>query len=186
MLVFAYGSLMDPSSQARTLPPRTGRAAFPARCDGFERVFGVAFPNDGSQGDKEYLASDGRRPPFVLFCDIIPKAGSSVNGICLRLEQAELDLLGDRERRYRLVRLDGLAVSWDGQPLGDVWAFVGLPRFTKPAALSEGVVPAAYLAAVTRGAQHWEQRYPGFLEEFRASTVLPAAERVTELERVDL
>ena len=61
--VFAYGSLLNPGSLAATLPQLTPERCLPATCAGLRRVYGVAFPNDGSQDDKAYTDAAGVRSP---------------------------------------------------------------------------------------------------------------------------
>jgi hypothetical protein len=48
-----------------------------------------------------------------------------------------------------------------------------------------GVVAASYLRLLTEGAMFWEQRNPGFLDEFHASTQMPT-DAVVALRRVDI
>lgn len=139
MYVFAYGSLMDPASLRRTLPRVALGGCRPARCVGYQRSFSVAFPNDGSQGDKAYLDATGRRPPVVLFCDLQPLDGpgrddragvlcsaeavdpgtefgsdvGAVDGVCVPVDAQALDALRRRERRYDLVELTA-SVRFEG------------------------------------------------------------------------
>ncbi len=63
---------------------------------------------------------------------------------------------------------------------------MGRTRYTQPAHVAQGVVASAYLNLIQDGARSWEERHPGFLRDFHASTVLPEADRVVGLSRVDI
>ena len=94
MYVFAYGSLLNPASLSRTLPELSPAQCVPARLDGYERAFDVAFPNDGSQPDKIYRRDRGTDPALVLFANIRPTRGRiAVNGILIPVQRAALERL---------------------------------------------------------------------------------------------
>lgn len=192
MYVFAYGSLLDPVSLRRTLP-----AVDPGRCvpahtgPGFSRSFTVAFPNHGSQPDKAYVAADGSRPPVALFADLVASQTAAAvppNGICLPVDAGALQSLRRRELRYQVQDLTGRIEPYDSgnsRLLTEVITFVGRAEFCAPADIATGLVPAAYLDSVTRGARFWDRVVPGFLDDFRATTQLPPADRIQHLTRID-
>lgn len=185
--VFAHGSLLFPESLARTLPDVSLDRCVPARCHGFRRTFGVAFPNDGSQADKAFFEPDGHRPRYVVFGDLVPAPGCKVNGVCVPVDEAALGMLARRERRYTTVEVTDRVTPYPGgeAPVGNVVAFVGRPEFTRPEHIDQGVVPRDYVETILRGASHWESVCGGFEEDLRASTDLPPAERLRDLTRVD-
>ncbi len=93
LYVFAYGSLLSPVSLLSTLPDVDLDELVPASLVGHERVFDVAFPNDGSQPDKQYHDARGDRPPYVLFANISPRPESSVNGVLVPVDDSRLQSL---------------------------------------------------------------------------------------------
>jgi len=186
MFVFAYASLLSPGSLRATLPGIDTAEGVPVWCDDWERTFSVAFPNDGSEPDKEYRDADGQRPASVRFCDLTPDPGSRVNGVCIPVDDAALDRLRRRERRYDEVAVHaGIRTYADGSMLPrEVVAFVGKPRY-RATAREAGVVPAAYLDTALAGARHWDGVAPGFLDDFHRTTVMPASADVVALTRID-
>lgn len=186
--VFGYGSLLEPGSLHRTLPELDPADCVPALAEGLSRVFGVAFPNDGSQADKAYYAADGHRPPRILLCDLRPAPGRRVNGICLPMGPGELAALRDRERRYTATDITALVTPYPGYPApaGRVLAFLGRPEFTAAEDVAQGVLSAAYWDTILAGAAYWQQRVTGFAADFHSSTVLPAQHRIQSVRRVDL
>lgn len=186
--VFAFGSLLDPSSLLRTLPAVDLESCWAARLMGHVRTFGVAFPNDASQDDKAYFDGSDRRPPFVLFCDVVRAPRGMVNGIVIPVGDEQLQELRRRELRYEVAEVSGRVVdpSAERKPPEPCVTFVGRPEFTVARDVERGVVPRAYLDSVLRGVDYWERRLPGFATEFRRSTELPSWARVVDLRRVDL
>jgi hypothetical protein len=186
--VFSYGSLLDPESLSRTLPEVDLAACVPAVCRDYVRSFSVAFPNDGSEADKAYFDLHGARPDVVLFCDIQPAPRQRVNGICLPLDEIALEALRRRELRYDLADVTELTLAYPATHArlsGPVVTFMGKSRFTRPGDVDRGVVSADYLETVEGGAAYWDQRYPGFADDYRATTVSPDPSRVVALTRVD-
>lgn len=188
MYVFSYGSLLDPESLTRTLPEVDLAACVPAMCRDYVRSFSVAFPNDSSQSDKAYFDSRGGRPAVVLFCDIRPAARRQVNGICLPLDDVALEALRRRELRYDLVDVTSLTSPYPAARAdlsGRVVTFIGKRQFTQPDDVARGVVSDEYLGTVEGGATYWDQRYPGFADDYRETTESPDRSRVVRLTRVD-
>lgn len=187
MFVFAYGSLMDPDSLARTLPEVSVADCVPAVCRGRVRTFGVAFPNDGSQPDKAYVDADGRRPEVVLMCELSGVPDAWVNGVCVPVGTRELAALEHRERRYLLTDLTGFVAPYAGAGVitGPVLAFVGRAEFTSARAVARGFVSMGYLRTVQAGAAYWDRAVPGFENDFVATTRMPSARQLRPLTRVD-
>ena len=127
---------------------------------------------------------DGSRPAlFVAFADLAPAPGApAVNGVCVPVDPAALEILDARERNY--VRTDVTSLLED--PPGPTWAYLGSPagrdRFAFGVAEGRAVVVRSYLETVQAGfralgaAEHWA---------FVASTDLTGLP-VVALERVDL
>jgi hypothetical protein len=185
--LFAYGSLLDPGSLARTVPDVRAGECIPALLAGHVRVFDVAFPNDGSQGDKAYVDGSGDRPPVVLFANIRPAPGATgVNGILIPVDTAGLEALRRRERRYEVRDVtEGIRLH-DRRPRPRaVAAFVGAPAFTGPEQVRQGVVARRYAETIDDGIELWDLRHPGFRLGFETSTIPPPPDRVVDLRRID-
>lgn len=184
--VFAYGSLINPSSVRRTLPQVDLRRCAPAYCQGMRRTLGVAFPNDGSQTDKWYADDAGHRPPRILFANLEPRADTRANGVLIPVTPADVSLLLDRERRYDLTDITQRITLWSGACPGlPVATFVGHTEFTRPVDVAAGMVPAAYLESLRTGARFWDRDYPGFEDAFLESTLEPPRDRIRSLQRFD-
>lgn len=125
LVLFAYGSLLDAASRARTLPDPADVAVLgPVRVSGV-RVAANA-QRDGTEGD--------------VYLGLVPCAGASAWGVLLRVTTARArDALVRREALYRLVPLGG-----------GVHTFVTLPRHRLATPRPNGV-SAAYRAMVRRG-----------------------------------
>lgn len=198
LYVFGYGSLMEPQSLHRSAPTVDMQACIPATAQGFQRVFDVAFPNDGSQADKAYYAPDGSRPARVLLGNIRARTEpgaapsearpASVNGICIPVSAADLEAIRRRERRYDETDITGLILPYSGwdTPPARVLAFLGSARYTRAEDVTRGLVSRAYLETIEAGVAYWEQRAPGFARDYRNSTTHPPAGAVVTLRRVDL
>lgn len=189
MYVFAYGSLLSRASLSRTLRGASPALCVPARLDGYERTFDVAFPNDGSQPDKIYRRDGGTDPTVVLFANIRPTQGRiAVNGILIEVQPAAMERLRARELRYDLVDVTAGVHTYSPwrQGRGRVLAFSGRPEFTEPSSVKDGVVGHAYLATILEGVKDWERRCPGFGRDFDRSTHAPDPDRVVALRRFDI
>lgn len=172
--VFGYASLV-----------RDGGPAERACMRGVRRTWGVATDNTlAIPGYKMYLRrSDGTRPAvFVAFLDLLPAAGSAVNGVCRPVGADELKLLDLRERNYE--RVDVTAVV-DPAP-GRVWAYLGSAegreRLRRGLEAESVVISRDYERKVHAGFRALgELEYEAFL----ASSDLDGIP-VWDLERVDL
>ena len=154
--VFAYGSLVTPPG----LAPRRSWSAhgFVADLFGFRRAWGVAMDNRRDlPGYKYYTDARGRRPEvFVTFLDVRPsaRADSTVNGLCVPVDDARLAALDQRERNYHRVDVSD-HVRVDGAEGVRVWTYVGSPegrdRLRSGLAAGTAVIDAHYLQAVRDG-----------------------------------
>ena len=162
---------------------------------GYARLWNVAFPNDGSQGDKAYYDEENRRPPIVLFANMaaIPEASHRpVNGVLVPVEDDELSRLRKRELRYHLVDItehfEPYAEAREQLKLRRYRAsgFVGREVFTQEEDVKRGVIPRSYMDTVLRGVSFWEERARGFEGDYHASTIIPPETEITPLRRVDL
>ncbi len=186
--VFAYGSLLSPSSLARTLPRTRLADVVAARLTGFVRIFDVRFPNDGSQRDKAYFDEHGERPSHVLFANVAASSAcEAVNGVLVPMVPGDLELVVSRERRYQLLDVTDWVRPFDASEdlSGTVGTFVGRHEFTRPADAARGVLSREYVDAVAEGVRFWSGRYAGFDQEYRASTRLPMGVPILDLTRVE-
>lgn len=142
--VFGYGSLVAGHEHGHV-----------ARLRGHLRVWGVAMDNRADiPGYKSYrLRSDGSRPAvFVAFVDIEPEPAGVVTGVCMRVADAELRALDERERNYDRIDVTDLV---DDAPAGRVFAYRGSQdgrgRLREGVAAGQAVVGHEYLAGVVAG-----------------------------------
>ncbi len=194
--VFAYGSLMEPGSLRSTLPGADLDSLVPASLVGHTRRWNVAFPNDGSQPDKAYFDEEGRRPPAVLFLNLVEAPGrrseGAVNGVLVPVDGPGLTKLRRREGRYREVDVSDRLEPHPEVEMGfdagrhEAVAFVGREAFTRERQVRHAVIPRSYVSTLLRAVSYWEERYPGFEAAFRASTKMPGDAELVSLRRVDL
>jgi cation transport regulator ChaC len=148
--VFGYGSLVG--HRARPLTRRPDAAGFVADLAGFRRTWGVAMDNRRDlPGYKYYTDAGGDRPEvFVAFLDMRPSpdGGDVVNGLCLPVDDAGLQVLDRRERNYERIDVSG-CMSVDG---ARVWAYVGSAagreQLRRGRAAGTTVIDANYLTGV--------------------------------------
>ena len=186
--VFVYGSLLSPDSLASTLTPAAVATVVGAHLLGFVRTFTVAFPNDGSQGDKAYFDHAGFRPPYVLFANVVRgRSDEGTNGVLIPLGPGDLTALTNRERRYELIDVTP-RVELLGQTEAvpqSVVTFVGRSEFTDPTCTARGVLSRDYLDTIDDGVRFWDQRYPGFAQAHQTATRVNPATPIRHLTRVD-
>lgn len=154
--MFAYGSLVSPPGR---IPGRRWSAhGFVADLVGFRRAWGVAMDNRRDlPGYKYYTDARGRRPPvFVAFLDVRPsaRAGETVNGLCLPVDDAFLAALDRRERNYDRIDVSD-RVRVDGVDGVRVWTYAGSAegrgRLRSGLAAGTAVIDAHYLQDVANG-----------------------------------
>ena len=152
---------------------------------GRRRAWGVATDNTrGIPGYKMYLLrADGSRPAvFVAFLDLLPDPAGSVNGVCRRVSEEELEVLDRRERNYDRVDVTASIES----PPGRVWAYLGSAegraRLREAREAGTAVVSRDYERKVHSGFRALGQaEYESFLSSYSLDG-LP----VWDLERIDL
>ena len=186
--IFAYGSLLDPDSLRSTLPDIDIDSLIPARLLSYVRTWDVAFPNDGSQGDKAYFDLDKSRPPVVLVVNLsVSTSVTAVNGILVPVDVGELSRLRNRELRYDLINVSAKTELYASseRPRLSVSTFVARDEFTQPADVARGLVPKSYMDSVLAGVSFWDERCSGFADDFQKSTVPMPEEKIAILDRVD-
>jgi cation transport regulator ChaC len=177
--VFGYGSLARYGLDADRAEVRT------CRLRDHRRTWNVAMDNTlDLPGYKHYLSEAGSSRPavFVTFLNVVPAPGSSVNGVLLKTDDAELLALDRRERNYE--RIDVTALL-DLRLAGRVWCYLGSgaarERFELGLASGTAVVDAHYRDAVREA---FALLGGEALVGFDASTDAPRC-AVTALTRVD-
>ena len=180
--VFGYGSLV--ALPTRALTREISESGFAADLMGFRRFWGVAMDNRHVEpGYKNYFdpGSLELAEVFVSFLDITRSDGSSVNGVCLPVDERQLAGLDGRERNY--VRLE--VTEHLSSPPGRVWAYAGSPdgrmRRAEADRLGRCCVHASYVSEV---AAAFDRLSPSEGDRYRETTDHPACP-VRELERVD-
>jgi len=185
--VFGYGSLLDPALPARIVGPAVLR--------GYRRVWGVAMDNrEVIPGYKRYVDPESGEPPAVcvVFLDVVPDAGSWVNGAVIEVDGALAPALDRRERNYERVPV-GAFVDMPAGPAnvdtgiegeGPVWAFLGRDagraRAARARADGIAVVSRAYRDRVRAD---FGALGPEMLRDFDRTTA-PVDLEVVDLERV--
>lgn len=100
LALFAYGSLVDSASAARTLG-RPVTEIWPARLLGWQRRFSQA--RDNATCEKTFArAEDGSVPEWILGLNVEPAEDSAAapNGALIAVTERELERLDVREIRY--------------------------------------------------------------------------------------
>lgn len=166
--VFGYGSLLRGDDAV---------AQYRVECSlqDHVRLWNVAMDNRlDLPGYKYYLdRATGERPPvFVTFLNVEPRAGSAVNGLAIRVADAELELYDERERNYERREVTSLmSEAFSGR----VWTYIGRPdaveRYELGVREGSATVSRDYLENVLTG---FASISAGALERFHASTVPPA------------
>jgi len=165
--VFAYGSLLQRDDAA-------SQHVVECSLRDHVRLWNVAMDNQlDLPGYKYYLdRATGRRPPvFVTFLNVTPRAGSSVNGLAIRVSGTDLELYDERERNYVRREVTHLmSKSFSGR----VWTYVGrqdaIERYERGKREGRAVVSREYLDTVLSGFRSVSGEA---LEQFHASTVPP-------------
>jgi cation transport regulator ChaC len=147
--VFAYGSLLNPTSAARTLGrPVTLNDYVPAKLVGWSRNWALL--------DRVRLTDDSREVD-ALFLDLIADASTDCVGALLRVTPEELTALAQRERNYSKVDVSseievvhGRRFVEGGRRHTRVVTFVSRPEHRAGAA--QGHVLANYVALLDAAA----------------------------------
>jgi cation transport regulator ChaC len=175
LAVFAYGSLVSPTSAAQTLG-RPVEAVVPARLDGLARRW--TLKRDNLASEKTFARADGSLPRFCLGLNLEPDdSAAAANGALLEVSEAELDRLDLREMRYRRLEVTGMVRvderKGDEPGFDRVVAYRARPQNLAPTPPPDAVVIAGYLATVEAA---FSELGPGELEAFRTNTPPPPVE----------
>ena len=158
--VFGYGSLTARPGPAPTRELK--KHGFVADLAGLQRTWGVAMDNRRDlPGYTYYTNPGGGRPAvFVAYLDLVAAPGApeaAVNGVCLPVNGALLEVLDRRERNYERVDVsDRLAAGATGGNGGvRVWAYLGSAaareRFAVGREAGTAVIDAGYVRTVEAG-----------------------------------
>lgn len=155
--VFGYGSL---TARARLAPTRELKeSGFVADVAGLRRIWGVAMDNRRDlPGYKYYTDSAGRRPDvFVAYLDLVSAAPApsepapKVNGLCLPVDDATLEVLDRRERNYERTDVSDRVDAGGAR----VWAYIGMAaareRLHAGRRAGTAVIDAGYVRTVEAG-----------------------------------
>lgn len=173
---FGYGSLADAAALAAWLgrAPFAPGEAFPCRLRGYRRAWNVARDNSADSGGRPFYIdarSGARADLHIVFLNIRPAPGGSVNGLAFRVTRAERDRLDIREGNYE--RIDA-AAQMDRALDGPVWAWRGSlaarARYDKAAAAGRAVIARRYYETVETA---FAARGHAWLAEYRAGTDTP-------------
>ncbi len=105
--IFAYGSLLNKESAARTLSSHAIQTSQPAVAFGLKRIFDY----DAAPINKRW--GEPRRPNDTAMLNVIPTddPSSMVNGVILKVDKRDLAKLIEREKGYDLVPVS--VIRWD-------------------------------------------------------------------------
>jgi hypothetical protein len=115
LALFAYGSLVNPESFARTLG-REPADVIPVRLPGWRRRWSIHRDNLGHE--KTFANEDGGEiPPWVVGLNLEQDesgAGLAPNGALIEISEGELERLDMRELRYDRVDVSGTVAAGAG------------------------------------------------------------------------
>ncbi|MDB4948940.1 MAG: hypothetical protein JWM27_1589 [Gemmatimonadetes bacterium] len=161
--LFGYGSLMDPASAGRMLGREVAAAELvPATLRGYVRTWTLR---------ERVVAEAAGGEVTAVFLDLSPAPGRRVNGVLMRLSDAEMAFARVREKNYDAVDVTALVhPSPDETALGaaPVWTFIARPAFVARPGDGEMFVMERYERKVEAACARFG---PRFREEFAASTV---------------
>jgi cation transport regulator ChaC len=158
----------------------------PGRLRGYRRFWGAAMNNwEGGTAAKHFLDREsGERPRIrVVYLDIEPLGGSSINGVAIPADEERLAALDAREINYGRVDVSAafepLTQADDLPAATRVFTYVGLDaareRCRRGLAEGNAFVSGDYAAGIRRA---FEQLAPGASAEFdRTTDPLPFPER---------
>jgi len=148
-VIFGYGSLLLQRSMELTLGRRYEQPRFPCALRGWRRSWNVYMPNRNfyeSGPDGEFV------PRNIVYLNLSPAGGETVNGVLYVVDPAALAALDRREWVYdrRSIARDLVGVTVGGS---DASVYVGKPEWTLD------------LAATRRESAGLRQSYLGLIEE---------------------
>jgi hypothetical protein len=174
--VFAYGSLVSPTSAELTLG-RPVAISRPLRLPGWRRRWGAA--RDNTAVEKTFArAGDGSVPPFLLGLTLEPAPGEGgPNGVLLEATEEELERLDLRELRYdREDVTDALRGAGEtGEAYDRVFAYRAKPEHRIASPPPGAAIVAGYVAVVEAA---FDELGPGQLDLFRETTGPPPVELI--------
>ena len=148
LALFAYGSLVDRESAARTLA-RPVDQVWPARLCGWRRRFSQA--RDNATCEKTFARRDGGIPETILGLNVEPSEQRSLtpNGALIAVGEGELARLDVREIRYDRRTVTEAVEAAPGCPHFErVVTYVAKQRHHAPAPPPGAVILASYAEAV--------------------------------------
>ena len=177
LAVFAYGSLVSPTSAAETLGRPVEPAAV-ARLNGHARRWTLT--RDNLASEKTFARPDGSLPRFCLGLNLEPDDDAPApNGALIEFTERELERLDLREIRYRRAEVGDrvtLATGAGEHGFDRVYAYFARPEHHRPVAPDDAVVIATYPRTIEAA---FAELGPEQLELYRATTAPPPVE-VTE------
>jgi cation transport regulator ChaC len=160
--VFGYGSLLCRRSMEKTLgrPYREPRAI--CSITGWRRTWDVFMPNNG-----KYIDEQGAAPTNIIYLNIRPTLGVSVNGVLYVVPAATVGEFDAREWVYD--RIDGTELLSGVEVRGGhAWMYVGRPEFlVETPQRIDYAVRQTYIDVVEEGLADLGQE---FRAEYQAST----------------
>lgn len=168
--VFGYGSLMHPASAARTLGRKlASREMIPLHLPNWIRVWQAT-------SSRFVLTEDGEKAPMV-FLDVVPEDGITLNGIAFPVTPAELKAVDAREELYDRIDINRLLP----RPAlhGPVWMYVCRPENSTPP--SHAIILAEYEELVYKSL---DLHGPQFRADYEGSTRYSPIRRLSGGERV--
>ena len=145
--VFAYGSLVDPVSAARTLGRPVGEP-LPARLEGWRRRFSLY--RDNLTSEKTFATPEGEVPRTMLGLNIEPHDEPSLapNGRLIEVTEVDLARLDVRELRYDRVDVTTAVAGESAARFERVIAYVAKPSHYAPNPPAGAAIIAAYARTV--------------------------------------
>jgi hypothetical protein len=147
LALFAYGSLVNPESFARTLGREPG-APNPARLPGWRRRWSIQ--RDNLAHEKTFAREDGGEVPrWVIGLNLeLDESGEGLapNGALIEISEGELERLDVRELRYDRVDVSGTLAGGDG--FDRIVTYTAKPEHFAADPPDDAVAMAPYLRAI--------------------------------------
>jgi hypothetical protein len=178
LAVFAYGSLVNPESFARTLG-REPAEVIPVRLPGWRRRWSIH--RDNLAQEKTFAREDGGEVPrwvIGLNLELDPQAGEELapNGALIEISDGELERLDLRELRYDQVDVSGLITV--GEKFDRIVTYTAKPEHFAADPPDGAVAMAPYLRAIEAA---FNALGEGEWERFLTTTGLPPVETIEPL-----
>jgi hypothetical protein len=163
--VFGYGSLLSIASLQRTLGREYTGPLVRCELEGWRRSWDVTMPESAFSfwNGHEWIT-----PPKIIYLNIAPEPGRSVNGVVFVVNDEELRKFDGREWIYNRADV-GAALRGVTVEGGTAWAYSAKPEHVFPGVDSprEAAVRASYLRIVEAGSR---ELGPAFAERYSATT----------------